>query len=150
MNAIKKFGTSFSSITLHAVNVALKENTLSHTLFKSTTESRPSTLLRVFFIGRSGCPTNRKNRGRGVEALPASHKVWTFRYCWISPSPKNCVPIPPLMTDHILEKKVSLIAFRQIFPRFLPVASIFSYTSWLIWKSSLEQNSLIQNSVQQD
>ena len=37
-------------------------------------------------------------------------------------------PFLPLITDHILEKKVFLIAFRQILPKILPAASIFSNT----------------------
>ena len=37
-------------------------------------------------------------------------------------------PFSPLMTDHIFEKKVSLIALRQILPKILPVAYIYKNT----------------------
>ena len=48
-------------------------------------------------------------------------------------------------------KKVSLIAFKQFYPKILPAVYIFSNTIMTIfWKSSLEINPLIQNSVQQD
>ena len=41
-----------------------------------------------------------------------------------NPSKKLSLPVPPLITDHILEK----IAFWQILPKNLPVEYIFSYT----------------------
>ena len=108
MNAIKKFGTSFSSITLHAVNVALKENTLSHTLFKSTTESRPSTLLRVFLIGRSGCPTNRKNRGAGCGSSPCKPQSLNFPLLLDITLTKKLCPHPSLNDrPHIGKKGIS-------------------------------------------
>ena len=45
------------------------------------------------------------------------------------PSTKTLsTPVPPLIADHILEKKVSLIIFRQILPKIFSVAHIFSNT----------------------
>ena len=58
--------------------------------------------------------------------------------------------VPPMITDHILDKKVSVITFRQILPKVLLVAYIFSNTITMIWRSSLEINPLIQSSIQQD
>ena len=49
-------------------------------------------------------------------------------------------PVPPLITDHILEK---------ILPKTLPAVYIFSYTIVTNLKK-LELNPLIQNSVQQE
>ena len=45
----------------------------------------------------------------------------------ITPTKKLSLPVPSLITDQILKK--SLIAFRQILPKILPVACIFSYTN---------------------
>ena len=42
---------------------------------------------------------------------------------------------PPLITDHILEKKVFLKAFRQILPNILPGMRIFCYTISLLTKN---------------
>ena len=47
----------------------------------------------------------------------------------ITPTKKLSLPVPSLITDQILKKNVSLIAFRQILPKILPVACIFSYTN---------------------
>ena len=57
--------------------------------------------------------------------FPAKQKVLTFPFCWISPQQKTESPCP-LITDHILEKMVSLIAFRQTLSKILPEACIFS------------------------
>ena len=46
---------------------------------------------------------------------------------------------PSMITDHILEKMVSLIDFRQILPKHLTAARILSYTG-LVWKILLELN----------
>ena len=68
----------------------------------------------------------RKNYGRG--ALTASLKVWIFLFCWISPPSKN-VESPCSSPDHRthIRKMVSLLAFRQIFPKILSATYIFSY-----------------------
>ena len=141
MNAIEEFATSLLSLNLHAVITLIWKKILSHTLFKFITISRSSTLLRVFLMGRSGCRTKEGN----LAGLLASQKVWTFPFCWISTPLKNWFPLSPDHTQYI-GKKVSLTAFRQILSKLA-----FSVTqSRLIWKSSLELNALIQNSVQQD
>ena len=90
------------------VNLMLWKKILSFTLFKTIIVSGLSTLLRVFLMGRSGCPTKRGDSGRA--------------------------PLQFLITGHILEKKVSLIAFRQILPQILPAVYIFSYTVITYWK----------------
>ena len=54
-----------------------------------------------------------------------------------------------MIIDHILEKEVSVIAF-NFFQKFYLMHAFSITQSWLIWKSSLELNLLIQNSVQQD
>ena len=57
----------------------------------------------------------------------------------------------PLITDQILEKKVSVTAFREICSKKMCQRHAFSATqSWFIWKSSLVLNFLIQSSIQQD
>ena len=62
--------------------------------------------------------------GIGGEGPPARLKVWTFPFCWILPP----VPLLSLIIDHILEKMVSPIFFRQTLPGFLRAAYIFSNT----------------------
>ena len=109
MNAIEEFATSLLSLNLHAVITLIWKKILSHTLFKFITISRSSTLLRVFLMGRSGCPT----KGGNLARLLASQKVWTFPFCCISTPLKNWVPLSPDHTQYI-GKKVSLTAFRQI------------------------------------
>ena len=44
----------------------------------------------------------------------------------ITSTKKLSALIPPLILDYILERKVSLIAFRQILPKILPAWYIFS------------------------
>ena len=46
----------------------------------------------------------------------------------ITPTKKLSSPVSLLIKDHIFGKKVSLIAFRQILPKTLPVPCMFSYT----------------------
>ena len=133
MNAIKEFATSF--VNLHAVNLLIWKKILSLTLFKIITVNGSSTLLRVFLMGRSGCPT----KGGNLGGLPASQKVWTFPLCWISPPLKNWVP---QITDYILGKKVLVIAFRQILSKILPEACIFSNTIMTYLKKLVGTKSL--------
>ena len=130
MNTVKEFATFIPSLILHAVNMLLWKKILSLTLFKIITASRPSTLLKVFLMGKSGCPNNRGNRG-GELPLPA----------------KKFELLPSVR--YTLTKK-SPIAFRQVLPKFFPATCIFSYTIITYSKSSLELNPIIQNSVQQD
>ena len=65
-------------------------------------------------LGSSGCPNK-----RGKFKSPPSVGYHTHQ--------KIESPCP-LIIDHILEKKVSLIAFRQILSKVLPEPCIFSYT----------------------
>ena len=56
----------------------------------------------------------------------------------------------PVTIDHILETKISLIAFKQILPKSSLVKCIFSHTIITYSKSSLELNPVIQNCAQQE
>ena len=104
-----------------AVSLLISKKILSLTLFKIITGSRSSSLLRVFLMGRSGCPTKKKNERWG--SLPVSQKVWSFSFCWKSPPAKNWDHLSP--DNRYIGKKV-LIAFRQILSKILPEACIFS------------------------
>ena len=118
MNAIKEFATSFSSLTLHAVNLLLWKKTLSITLFKTITISRSSILLRVFLMGIPGCPA----KGGNCGVSPWKPKNLNFPL-W-SPPPKNWVLNH---RPHIGKKGISN-SFRQILLKILPPACIFSHT----------------------
>ena len=144
LNAVEEFATCPLSLNLHALNILIWKKILSLTLLKIITVSRSSTLLSVFLMGRSGCPTKRGNLG----GLPASQTVWTFPFFWISSPLKSWVLLFPDHTPYIGEKTAfSLTKFYQTFC--LRHASSVTQL-WLIWKSSLELNLLIQNSIQQD
>ena len=78
--------------------------------FKIISVSRPITLLRVFLMERSGCPTKGGNWQR--VSLQALQSLKFPVLCDITPHQKIEYPLSPLITGHILEKKVSLIAFR--------------------------------------
>ena len=145
MNGLEKFATSFLFLNLHAVIILIWKKILSLTLFKIITVSRSSTLLRVFLMGRSGCPTKRGNLG----GLSGSQKVWTFSFCWVSPPPKKLSHPVPRSHSIYWKERVSLTAFREILSKVLPEA-FFSATIWLTWKTSLELNPLTLSSVQQD
>ena len=99
------------------------------------------------------------HQGRELTGVPLKSLISALLLDITSPPPpppphqKIESPIPPLITDHILESLIaliSLIAFRQILPKKLPACAFSVTQSWLIWKSSLELNLLIPNSVQQD
>ena len=65
----------------------------------------------------------------------------------LSPSvgyyPHQKIEFPcPLITDHMLVKKVSLIAFRQIFSKILPDAYIFSNTVKIYLKKFIGTKSI--------
>ena len=96
----------------------------SLTLFKIITVSKPNTLLRVYLLEKSECPTNGENWG----LLPASQKVWTFSLSLVYPHQKFHFSI--IWSDrrtHIGEK-VSLLVFRPILPKMFPAACIYSCT----------------------
>ena len=91
-------------------------------------------------MGRSKCPTKGGNWEGGFTASP---KVWTFPFCCTSPLTKTLShPFPPLIADHISEKKLSLIVFRQILPKHLSVAYIFSNTVMTNLKNLIGNKSL--------
>ena len=110
---------------------------LSLTPFKIITVSRPSTLLRVFLVVRLGCPTKGGNWGVSMQAqkFELSPSVDDI------PTKNLSSPVSPMITDHILEKKTSLIAFRQILPKILSVAFTFSYTIMTNLKNLIETKS---------
>ena len=86
MNTIKKFDSSFPSLTLHAVSLLLWKKIFLLTLFKIVLVTRPSTLLRVFFMRRTGCLTKEGTWGFSLKiqkfelppsvGYPASPKTW--------------------------------------------------------------------------
>ena len=103
-------------------------------------------------MGRSGCPAKKKNFfGGGVSLQAKTFELFpTVEYHPHQKIESTCL----LITDHILEKKI-LIAFRQILSKILLEACIFSNTIMAYLKkkkkkNSLELNSLVQNSIQQD
>ena len=116
MNTIKEFATSFPSLTLCCKFVALEENPHTQS-FQNHYSKQTSTLLRVFFMRDQNVPL-----WEGLcqiffflKGLPLQAQKFESSFCWISLPTKKLSPlIPPLITDHIC-KKVSLIAFRQIF-----------------------------------
>ena len=74
-----------------AVNIFIWKKILSLTLFKITTVSRSSTLLRVFLMGRPECPTKKKNWGKS----PCKSKSLNFPLLLnITPTKKLAPPVP--------------------------------------------------------
>ena len=137
------------------------------TLIKIIIISRPSTFIRVFLRRRPICSTNDGiacvracvcvcaclcvcsfARVRVCVCISASSKKKLFPSIGYQPHSKIEFPCPTF--DHIVERIVSLIAFRQIVSKILHVASIFSYTIMTYLKSLMELSPLIQNSVHQD
>ena len=97
-------------------------------------------------MGRSGCPSKKKNWGGGVSLQARKFELaLSVEYHLHQKIESTC----HLITDDVSEKKV-LIAFRQILSKNLPEACIFRHSHDLFEKNSLELNSLILNSVQQD
>ena len=110
--------------------VALEDNTLI--LFKIITVIRPSTPLRVFFMGdqdlkleerlRSSLPNHAQSFEPQLSfGCHFPLKNWVLLYSFMAH------PIPSLIADLILEKKWSLIVFRQISQNILPVVHIFNF-----------------------
>ena len=55
----------------------------------------------------------------GVTGCPCKPKSLNFPFLFDTPSTKkSSLFVPPLIADPIIGKKVSLIAFRQILPKF--------------------------------
>ena len=72
------------------------------------------------------CHTKGENWGIGS---PCKTKGLNFSLLLdIIPTKKLSLPVPTRITDHILEKQVSLITFRPILPKILAAAYIFSNT----------------------
>ena len=69
---------------------------------------------------------------------PERIKLWTFPSVGYHPQS----PFPPLITDHILEKKVALIALRQILQKTLSVVYIFSIIIMINLKKLIGNKSL--------
>ena len=116
MNAIQEFATSFSYLTLHAVNLLLWNKILSLTFFKIITVSRISTLLRDFVMGRLGYHTKGGIMGAGGVYLQdqtseLSPSVGYHSHQKIEP------PCPYLNHRSHIGKKAYLMAFRQILPK---------------------------------
>ena len=130
-NPIKEFATSFLSLVLHAVNLLIWKKILSLILFKIMTVYRLNTLLRVLLMGRSGCQDVPLREGKFSfffgGGSPYKPKSLNFALLW-DITPTKIYPPCPLITDYILGKKVSLIAFREILPKILPEGCIFSNT----------------------
>ena len=113
----------------------MKENTLTYSFENHYSIHRPRTFLRVFLTERSGCYTKGENFGKdgggGGEGGDSPCKTPSLNFAPlldITHTKKLSPPVPPLITDQILEKKMSLIAFRQILPTILPAAYTFSST----------------------
>ena len=81
--------------------------TLSHTLFKIVTVFRPSALLKIFFMGDQdrALPTHTQN----FELHPSVGCHSPLKD-WGLP-----LPIPPLIENHILEKRISNSFFNKNF-----------------------------------
>ena len=87
---------------------------------------------------RSGCPT----KGGNWEVSLQAQKCELSPSVGYHPTQKSSSFVPVLNIDHILKKKVSLIAFRQILPKTMSVACIFSYTNMTYLKKLDETKSL--------
>ena len=77
-------------------------------------------------MGRLGCHTKGGNWRRGFRCKTKSLNFSILLD--ITPTKKLGPLVPLLITNHIFEKKASLIAFRQILQKILPAAYIFSNT----------------------
>ena len=113
--------------------------------------SRPSTLLRVFLMGGSRFPTKGETMGSSLVPkslnLPLLLDVTPTKKL-IPPHSFRSHPVPPLITDHIGQKGISIS--QTNFTKILPAVRIFCFTITTYFDKELELNSLIQNSVQQD
>ena len=95
-------------------------------------------------MGRSGCPSKKKNWGGGVSLQARKFELClSVEYHLHQKIESTC----HLITDDVSEKKV-LIAFRQILSKNLPEACIFRLSHDLFEKNSLELNSLTVNTKQ--
>ena len=125
--------TSFSSLILHAVNLLLWKKILSLTLLRIITVCTDQAPSSEFSLLRDQDVTLRERilgkMGGGGGDSPCKTPSLNFALLLdITHTKKLSPPVPPLITDQILEKKMSLIAFRQILPTILPAAYTFSST----------------------
>ena len=121
LKIIKAFLFSFSSLTLHVVNLLHWNKILSLTNLKIITASRPSTFTRVFPMGRSRSPFKRQNSASvGYQPpLPLPHlrlspgdvfSVTQSRLIW-----KNLMELFPLIQNSVSTASVTVSQ-----PRHLP------------------------------
>ena len=104
----------------------MKENTLTHSF--QNHYSKQTKHPHQGFPYREIRMSN-KLRGLLWEWSPWTPKSLNFSLLLDMTPTKRLSPfIPFLITNHILGKKVSLIAFIQILPKILPAACMFSYT----------------------
>ena len=101
LNVVKDFSFSFSSLTLHAVNLLLQKKIISLTLFKTITASRPSTVLRVFPKGRLWCPVNGGNWQEAGWGDPWKPKSLNFCLLLDITPTKKSPHVHPMIIDHI-------------------------------------------------
>ena len=99
-------------------------------------------------MGKSACPTQGGNWGGGWKSSCKSKSLNFPLPLDIASTKKLSFPIILLITDYILEEKVSLIVFRKMLPKILP--AIFSCTIMTYLKKVNRTSLLIQNSVHQD
>ena len=124
----------------------LRKKILSLTLYKIITVSRPNTLLMIFLMERSWCPTKGGNflGGRGISQQARKFEL-SPSIGYYSP-PENWVPLSfPWSQLTYWKKNISLIAFRPILPKILPAACIFSYTIMICLKKLIGTKSLNKN-----
>ena len=134
MNAIKEFGTSFSSFILHAVNLLLSNHTLTHsfqTPYIKHTKHPPK--------DQDVPLKERIERGSGSPYKP---KSLNFPHL-LDINPHQNIEYSRLSPDHqtLYWRKVYLTAFRQFLPKMLP-ACIFSYIIMTYLKSLVGTKSL--------
>ena len=100
--------------------IDLKENTLNHSF-----QNHYSKKIKHPHQGFSYEKIRMSNQWREFGGSPCKPKNLIFAVY----HPHQKIESPcPLITDHILEKKVTLIAFRQILSKLLPEACILSNT----------------------
>ena len=108
LNTNREFATSTSPLILHAVNLLLWNKILSLSLYtlhtisflKIVTVGRPSTLLRVFLIGRSRCPTKGEILGGKLWLLAKKFELTSS--VWYN-SVKKLIPLVPSLISNSLK-----------------------------------------------
>ena len=138
LNTIKDFATSFPFLTLNAVNLLLWKKILSHSFqnhYSNQTKHSPTGVLH----GGGGQDLQlrevlRRSLHTHVQNYEPQSSVGYDPHQKVESSlfPSCLTPSLSLIADRILQK-ISLIALRQMLPKLLPVAAIFSFiiTSYL-------------------